>query len=126
MKKILLLLVAIALTSTGFSQKILSEKIDYFDVRLPNKPLDVSINKYNVLVEIPYTLTVEDIKAQSLADFETEKSDYASVLSNSEAEYDELLANHEEEVKKAEARYDKEMKDFKALSLIERMTITDA
>ena len=68
----------------------------------------------NVSLITKCTLTVEDINAQSLADFETEKSDYTSVLSKSEAAYDELLANHEEEVKKAEARYDKEMKDFKS------------
>ncbi len=125
MKKTLLLLVAIAFTTTIFSQKILSEKIDYFDVRLPNQSLESSISKYTVLVEIPYTLTVEDINAQSLADFETEKSNYVLVLSKSETEYDELLANHEEEVENAEARYDKEMKDFKALSMVERMILTD-
>ncbi len=125
MKKTLLLLLTIVFTTSVFSQKILTEKIDYFNVRIPNQPLEPSFTEYNVLVEIPYTLTVEDINAQSLTDFENEKVNYASLVTKSEEEYDVLLANHDEEVKKAEARYDKEMKDFKELSMIERLALTD-
>ena len=84
-----------------------------------------SIKTYKAIVETPYTLTVEELNVQSLAEFEIEKANYVQVLEDSEAEYEERLAGHDDEVKKAEARYDKEMADFKDLSLLERLALTD-
>ena len=124
-KHISLILTALLICSVSFAQRAQSEKVSYFDVRTPNNPLDASIKTYNVIVETPYTLTVEELNAQSLADFETEKANYATVLKESELEFEERLAGHDDEVKKAEARYDKEMKDFKDLSLLERLALTD-
>lgn len=125
MKKLaLLMLCALTFTST-YSQRALSEDVFYYDVRMPNNPLEKTIKTYNVIVNIPYTLTVEELNAQSLKAHEEEKANYANILKESEAEYQVLLANHDEEVKQAEARYDKEMKDFKSLSLLERLAMTD-
>ncbi|WP_156112400.1 hypothetical protein [Lacinutrix jangbogonensis] len=121
----LLMFACIAISIASFGQRAMSEKISYFNVRTPNNPLEESIKSYNVIVETPYTLTVEELNIQSLADFETEKANYTTIVEESEAEFDAHLAGHDEEVKKAEARYDKEMKDFKSLSLLERLTITD-
>nr|WP_321222570.1 hypothetical protein [uncultured Psychroserpens sp.] len=126
MKKSYLIIVACLVTITAsFGQRAMSEKISYFNLRTPNNPLEESINSYRVIVETPYTLTVEELNAQSLADFEVEKANYATVLKESEVEFEERLAGHDDEVKKAEARYDKEMKDFKDLSLLERLALTD-
>jgi hypothetical protein len=124
-KYILLTLTALVISSVSFAQRALSENVSYFDVRLPNSPLDASLKTYNVVVETPYTLTVEELNAQSLADFEVEKTNYASVVKESEVEFDERLAGYDDEVAKSEARYDKEMKDFKDLSLLERLALTD-
>ncbi len=111
--------------STSYAQRTLSEKVNYFDIRIPNQPLDETIKSYNVIVEIPYTLTVEELNAQSLAAFEEEKANYDNLVKESEVEFQERLASHDDDVKKAEARYDKEMKDFKSLSLLERLALTD-
>ncbi len=124
-KYILLTLTALIISSVSFAQRALSEQVTYFDVRTPNSPLDESIKTYNAVVETPYTLTVEELNAQSLADFEVEKANYATVVKESEVEYEERLAGYDDEVIKAEARYDKEMKDFKDLSLLERLALTD-
>ncbi len=119
------MLVAFSFTTITFSQRALYEDINYFDIKTPNQPLDASIKTYKVVVQTPYTLTVEELNAQSLADFETEKANYANVVKESEDEFQDRLANHSNEVKQAEAHYDKEMTDFKALSLLERLALTD-
>lgn len=115
----------ITICATSFAQRAQSENINYFNVRTPNNPLDKSINSYKVIVETPYTLTVEELNAQSLAAFEVEKANYTQVVKDSKAEFEERLASHDDEVAKAEARYDKEMKDFKDLSLLERLSLTE-
>ncbi|WP_152611505.1 hypothetical protein [Psychroserpens damuponensis] len=124
-KKSLLIFACLAICVSSFAQRTMSEKIGFFNLRTPNNPLDQSIKTYNVIVETPYTLTVEELNTQSLADFEVEKANYAQVVIDSEAEFEERLAGHEEEVKKAEARYDKEMANFKELSLLERLALTE-
>ncbi|MUU77544.1 hypothetical protein [Winogradskyella endarachnes] len=121
----LLTFIALMIFTLGHSQRAMFEQVRYFDVKTPKNPLDASINAYKVVVETPYTLTEEDVKTQSLKDFEEEKSNYSNVLKESEAEYQEKLASYDDDVKKAEERYDKEMKDFKELSLIERLALTD-
>ncbi|MGJ8592386.1 MAG: hypothetical protein ACSHXF_07555 [Aquaticitalea sp.] len=124
-KSILLILVAFSTVATSFAQRALSETVNYFDVRTPNSPLDPSIKTYKVMVEIPYTMTVDELNERSLAEFEAEKANYATTVTESEADYQDRLANHDDEVKKAEGRYDKEMADFKDLSLLERLALTD-
>jgi hypothetical protein len=119
------MLVVIATATTSFAQRALSETVNYFDIRTPNRPLDASIKTYKVIVETPYTLTVDELNAQSQSEFEAEKVNYATIVKESEDEFHDRLANHDDEVKKAEARYDKEMADFKDLSLLERLALTD-
>lgn len=124
-KKLFFLLAITSICSTSFGQRILSEQINYYAVRTPNNPFDESVKTYNVVVETPYTLTVEELNAKSLAEFEAEKANYENLVKESEVEFQERLANHDDEVKSAEARYDKEMKDFKELTLLERLALTE-
>jgi uncharacterized protein (DUF2164 family) len=121
----LLVFTCIAISVSSFAQRALSEKISYFNVRTPNNPLEESIKNYKAIVETPYTLTVEELNTQSLAEFEVEKANHAQGIKDSEAEFEERVADHDQEVAKAEARYDKEIKNFKDLSLLERLALTD-
>lgn len=114
-----------AASATTFAQRALSETVSYFDIRTPNRPLDASIKSYKVIVETPYTLTVDELNAQSEADFEAKQANYATTVKESEDEFQARLASYDDDVKKAEARYDKEMADFKALTLLERLALTD-
>ena len=126
MKKTLLTIIIACIANTNFyAQRAISEEVSYFDIRIPNQPLESSVKTYKVIVDTPYTLTVEELEVQSKADFEAEKANYGNILKESEEEYQDRLANHDDEVKKAEARYDKEMADFKDLSLLERLALTD-
>lgn len=121
----LLVFACIVISLCSNAQRALSETISYFNLRTPNNPLEESIKNYKVIVETPYTLTIEELNAQSLIEFENEKANYTQIIKDSKAEFEERLAGHDEEVAKAEARYDKEMKDFKDLSLLERLALTD-
>ncbi|WP_299101524.1 hypothetical protein [uncultured Winogradskyella sp.] len=122
---LLLTLTALMVYTVGFSQRAMYETVNYYDVKTPQNALDESINAYKVIVEIPYTLTEEEVRAQSLEEFEVKKANFDNVLKESKEEYEDKLAGYDDEVKKSEARYDKEMKDFKELSLIERLSLTD-
>jgi len=110
---------------SGFSQRILSENINFYDVQMPEKTLDETISTYTVIVETPYTLTVEDAKRISLEKFEEEKADYQNLVAESKLEYEDKLKRHEEEVAQAKEVYETEMEDFKSLSMIERLALTD-
>lgn len=124
MKHFLLCLV-IATTFTSSAQRILDESVSFYDIIKPKESLDSSIKTYDVKVNIPYTMTAEDAKAQSLQDFEEEKANYQNLIEKSKAEYQEKLDNHDLEVKQAKDNYDAEMKDFKSLSLLERLALTE-
>ncbi|KGL64088.1 hypothetical protein [Polaribacter sp. Hel1_85] len=125
MKKYFLpVLFVFTIYSSSFAQRAISEKVNYFDIRKPNNPLDKTIKSYKVIVETPYTLTAEEVNVKSLQEFEVEKENYDNLLETSKAEFEKRLASYDDDVKKQEERYDKLMKDFKALSLIERLALT--
>lgn len=124
MKKFIFFLIAISSLSV-YSQRILSEKVDFFDINLPQQPLSENVKTYKVIVETPYTLTTEDVEQQSLIDFEEEKTNYAQVVEQSKVDYQQRLNDHDEAVVQAKEKYNIEMKDFKELSLLERLALTD-
>ena len=124
MKKFIFFLIAISSLSV-YSQRILSEKVDFFDINLPQQPLSENVKTYKVIVETPYTLTTEDVEQQSLIDFEEEKTNYAQVVEQSKVDFQQQLKDHDEAVVQAKEKYNIEMKDFKELSLLERLALTD-
>jgi len=123
--KHLLILLVVSMSFTGHAQRILDETVSYYNVIKPEQSLDSSIKGYDVVVNTPYTMTVEEVNSQSLVDFETEKTNYQDLLAQSKVDYKEKLANHDDAVAQAKENYDIEMKDFKELSLLERLALTD-
>lgn len=123
--KHLLILLVLSISFTISAQRILDESVTYYNLIQPEQTLDSSIKGYNVVVNTPYTMTVEDVKAQSLVDFEAEKAEYQNVLAQSKVDYQEKLDNYDGDVAQAKENYDIEMKDFKELSLLERLALTD-
>ena len=125
MKKITLCLTAIVLTLSANSQRILDETVSFYDIIKPKESLDSSIENYNVVVNIPYTMTAEDARTQSLADFEAEKANYQNVVEKSKADFQTKLDNYDIEVAQAKENYETEMKNFKSLTLLERLALTE-
>lgn len=125
MRKITLLVALLLFINSIYSQKILSEEVNYYDITYPTNPFDKEVKTYMVKVETPYTLTAEDVREESLKKFEDDVKNYESLVSESEIEYEKQLSNFNEAVALAEKKYDKEMENFNSLSMLERLAATE-
>ena len=125
MKIRLLLLLFIAFIYSATSQTINSEMVQY-KIPVPAKyPIDVVNRNYKVKVTSPYTLKTDDIIAQSKVEFDAELKNYDKVVTDSEVEFKKRLATYDEDVIKAKEKYKLESEEFKKMSLLERLAMTD-
>jgi hypothetical protein len=92
---------------------------------LPKFPIEAINRNFKVKVTSPYTLKTDDIIAQSKVDFAADLKNYDKVLADSEAEYKKRLATYDEDVIKAKEKYKMESEEFKKMSLLERLAMTD-
>lgn len=90
--------------------------------KYPIEPLN---RNFKVKVTSPYTLKTEDIVAQSKVDFQAELKNYDKVVADSEVEFKTRLANYDEDVLKAKEKFALESAEFKKMSLLERLAMTD-
>lgn len=107
------------------AQSIISEKVDY---RLPvvaKFPIEPNNRTFKVKVTSPYTLKTDEIIAQSKVDFQTELKNFDKVLAASEAEYQKRLASYDQDVAKAKEKYKLESAEYKNMSMLERLAISD-
>lgn len=107
------------------AQSINSENIDIQLLQSPKVPVNPDLRNYKVTVTSPYNLTADDITRQAKADHQKALSDYDRKVKDSENEYQQKLKNHDDEVKKAREKYDLETAEFKKLTLLERLSMTD-
>jgi len=113
------------ITSFGYSQNISSENVDFLILKQPKESIDVANRTLKVTVTSPYNVTAEDVIAQSKADHQTALANYATVVANSEKEFDQKLQDYDEEVVKAKEKFELESAEFKKLSMLERLSMTD-
>ncbi|MBL0358620.1 MAG: hypothetical protein IPP72_17940 [Chitinophagaceae bacterium] len=111
--------------NTVDAQSINSENVDIQLIQSPKLSVTTELRNYKVTVTSPYNLTAEDITRQSKADHQKALADYGKTVTESEKEYQQKLKDHDEEVKKAKEKYDLEMTEFKKLTLLERLSMTD-
>ncbi|MDL2290166.1 hypothetical protein LJB95_02035 [Paludibacteraceae bacterium OttesenSCG-928-F17] len=124
MKKLLLL--PLFLTALHiYGQSISSETIEIKTLKPPKVSIDASSRTYNVTVNSPYNLTIEDVKRQSQINYENDLANYDNVVLESEKTYQQKLSDYEAEEKKAQLKYEKESEEFQKLSLLERMALID-
>jgi len=124
-KNLLLFILFSSFTNFIFSQKELEETVSFYQVIPPLNPLEENITSFNVLLTIPYTQTIEEIRKLSLIEFDTKKKNYEELLSKSKLEFQQKEKKYDSEVLKAEERYKMEMNEFKKLSLLERLALSD-
>jgi hypothetical protein len=117
------------LLSTAFNhsdgQNISSETIEIQVMQSPKLLLAPEFRNYKVTVSSPYNLTKEDIIRKSKSDYQKAVLDYDKTVAESEKEYQRKVNEYDGEVKRAKDKYDIEMAEFKKLSLLERLTMTD-
>jgi hypothetical protein len=120
-----LLLLLLFVSFTNQAQNISADNVEYQILKLPKTQIEESHRQFKVTVTSPYNLTSEDVIAQSKKDFDAELKNYDKVVANSEAEYRQKLSNYDAEVATAKAKFELESAEFKKLSLLERLTMTD-
>lgn len=122
----LLLLVSIGLFSlANYAQSISTEMVDFQMLKAPKTVVEEANRQLKVTVTSPYNLKAEDVVAQSKADFELEKKNYAKLVADSEKEFQQKLIDHDTEVAKAKEKFALESAEFKKLSLLERLSMTE-
>jgi hypothetical protein len=120
-----LLFTLLFISSFGYAQNISSENIDFLILKQPKESIDVANRTLKVTVTSPYNVTAEDVIAQSKADHQSALANYATVVTNSEKEFDQKLNDYDEDVVKAKEKFELESAEFKKLSMLERLTMTD-
>jgi hypothetical protein len=126
LKNLLAISVLILLNVTNlFAQNISGEFIEYESLKAPVFNTEEALRTYKVNVTSPYNLTSEDVIAQSKIDFENEVKNYDKLVLESEKEFQQKLKDHDGEVLKAKEKFELESAEFKKLSLIERLSMTD-
>ncbi len=125
MKIRLLLVLLIGLVHFSNAQSINSEKVEYRLPVLPKYPIEPANRTFKVKVSSPYTLKTDDIIAQSKVDFQAELKNYDKVLAASEVEHQKRIANYDGDVAKAKEKYKLESEEYKKMSLLERLAISD-
>ena len=125
MKVRILQLFIIGVCCFANAQSLTSEMVQY-KLPVPAKfPIESLNRNFNVKVTSPYTLKTEDIVAQSKVDFQAELKNYDKVVADSEVEFKNRLVTFDEDVIKAKEKYALESTEFKKMSLLERLAMTD-
>ncbi|UPZ13493.1 hypothetical protein [Flavobacterium humidisoli] len=120
----LLLLFLISLSGIN-AQSISTESVEYQLLKEPKIIIDAGSRQYSVVVTSPYNLTSDQVYAQSKVDFQNELDNFDKKVANSEKEFQQKLADYDADVAKANAKYKSESEEFKKLSMLERLTLTD-
>jgi hypothetical protein len=125
MKIKLLSLLTILSLNLVYSQSISSEKIEVKSLRQPKNFIDPNSRQLKVTVISPYNLTADDVIRNSKTDHQKALDNYDNDVLNSQRGFQEKLKEFEADQAKAREKYEFELVQFKKLSLLERMTITD-
>jgi len=122
MKFLAVLLIAVA--NMG-AQNISSETIEFQLLQQPKEVIDAGARTYRVTVTSPYNLTAGDVIRNAEAEHKQAVADYANVVAASEREFQQKLKDYDQEVQKAKEKFELESAEFKKLSMLERLAMTD-
>lgn len=107
------------------AQSISSENVEFNLLQEPAEQIDPANRNFKVVVNSPYNLTADDVIKNAKAEHQQAVADYGAVLANSQKEHQQKLKDYDAEVVAAQKKYELEMTEFKKLSLLERMALTD-
>jgi hypothetical protein len=119
------LLFSIVFSFFGWAQSITSEKVEYKLPIVSKFPIEPSNRTFKVKVTSPYTLKTDDIIAQSKLDYQAETKSFDKTVAASEVEFQKRLVAYDQDVVKAKEKYKLESEEYKKLSLLERLAMSD-
>jgi hypothetical protein len=124
-KSILAVVAVTALTYSAHAQSISTETVNYKVVKSPKTFIEESQRKLKVTVTSPYNVTTEQVVAQHKADFENQLKNFDKTVAESEALHQQKLKDYDKEVINAKEKFETESAEFKKLSLLERLAMTE-
>jgi len=107
------------------AQNISLEQIDFQLLQQPKELIDAANRNYKVMVSSPYNLTADQVIKNAKADHQKALAEYGTVVANSEKEHQEKLKEHNVEVARAKEKFELESAEFKKLSMLERLSMTE-
>ncbi len=125
MKKVVLS-VALATCFLGVvGQKLKKENISFEDIRLPLSPLGSDLEGYNFTLSTSYPESYNNVVEDSKKKYEDDLANYPNKVKESEDLYQEALAQYKLDVITARENFQLESDEFKKLTVIERLSISD-
>lgn len=115
----------LSLFSIANSQSISTESVEYQLLKEPKIMVEKDFRQYSVVVTSPYNLTTESVMAQSKVDFENDLNSFDKRVADSHKDFQQILVDYDNDVAKAKEKYRIESEQFKKLTLLERLTMTD-
>lgn len=113
------------LGQAAHAQSISSENVEFNLLQQPKENIDPANRNFKVTVNSPYNLTTDDVIKNAKAEHQRNLANYSTVLANSEKEYQQKVRDYDSEVANAQKKYELEMQEFKKLSMLERLALTD-
>ena len=124
MKKILLSIILFSMVSLQ-AQNINSETVDFRVLKAPQTSIKENARTYNITVNSPYNLSKEDVIAQSKRDHQDALANYDNTVIESQKNHQQALKDYNDDVIRAKETFTLESAEFKKLSLLERLALTD-
>jgi hypothetical protein len=125
MKFRFLLVLVIGFSLSINAQSIISEKVEYKLPIVAKYPIEPSNRTFKVKVSSPYTLKTDDIIAQSKLDYQAEEKSFDKSVAASEVDFQKRLVAYDQDVIKAKEKYKLESEEFKKMTLLERLAMSD-
>ncbi len=107
------------------AQSVSAERVDYEMLKAPKILIDEAQRTFKVTVTSPYNLTSDDVISQSKSEFQETLKNYDKVVLKSEKDFEQKLKDYDADVAKAKEKFELESAEFKKLSMIERLSMTE-
>jgi hypothetical protein len=117
----------IFLMVVGFAnaQSLSTEAVEFQLLQQPKILIEPANRTLLVSVSSPYNIKAEDVITKSKADHQDALKNYDKVVLDSEKEFQLKLKEYDEETVKAKEKFATESVEFKKLSLLERLSMTE-
>lgn len=107
------------------AQSISSEVINFKLLQEPKEFVEAKSRNFKVTVTSPYNLTAADVVKNAKADHQQALKDYNGVVLASQEDFKQRTKDYDGEVVNAKQKFETESAEFKKLSMLERLSMTD-
>jgi hypothetical protein len=125
MKKIGVLILLLGLSLSTIAQKIIKDKVETIETRLPLTPLDASIEHYSFSVSTPYPANNNDVIDYAKRQHQQALDSHPEKIEEAKIKYEEDLANYDYDVQMARENFKLESEEFSKMSTVERLAMQD-